>query len=321
MHLHVHVIPRYEGDVPDPRGGVRGVIPSKQLYKAEPPSSAASIIEDRGSAFRADPFAGLSGFVAGEEAHFAPVLAEAFQAAESIDIVAAFVQPSGLNLIREDLRQALEKGASVRFLTGDYMNATNHHALRALLSLKSEFPDQFASYFFVRGREGVAFVGSSNLTAIALTNGIEWNLRTSATANKDEFNDIRNRYEALLASPQVKPLTRALIDEYSQRAPVPSKPEPKIPAPPPHSVQTEALYALQEARKDGARTGLVVMATGLGKTYLSALDFKALDGKRALFIAHREETLTQARDSWERLFPEKVTGLLIGLAPASTTTH
>jgi diadenosine tetraphosphate (Ap4A) HIT family hydrolase len=74
MHLHVHVIPRYEGDVPDPRGGVRGVIPSKQLYKAEPPSSAASIIEDRGSAFRADPFAGLSGFVAGEEAHFAPVL-------------------------------------------------------------------------------------------------------------------------------------------------------------------------------------------------------------------------------------------------------
>jgi diadenosine tetraphosphate (Ap4A) HIT family hydrolase len=29
FHLHVHVIPRYEGDVPDPRGGVRHVIPSK----------------------------------------------------------------------------------------------------------------------------------------------------------------------------------------------------------------------------------------------------------------------------------------------------
>lgn len=32
MHLHVHLIPRYEGDMPDPRGGVRGVIPEKQKY-------------------------------------------------------------------------------------------------------------------------------------------------------------------------------------------------------------------------------------------------------------------------------------------------
>ena len=32
MHLHVHLIPRYQGDVDVPRGGVRGVIPSKQTY-------------------------------------------------------------------------------------------------------------------------------------------------------------------------------------------------------------------------------------------------------------------------------------------------
>ncbi|MFA6916882.1 MAG: HIT family protein [Parachlamydiales bacterium] len=32
MHLHVHLIPRYKGDMADPRGGVRGVIPSKQKY-------------------------------------------------------------------------------------------------------------------------------------------------------------------------------------------------------------------------------------------------------------------------------------------------
>ena len=31
-HLHIHIIPRYEGDVDDPKGGVRGVIPSKQKY-------------------------------------------------------------------------------------------------------------------------------------------------------------------------------------------------------------------------------------------------------------------------------------------------
>lgn len=31
-HCHIHVIPRYKGDVEDPRGGVRGVIPNRQKY-------------------------------------------------------------------------------------------------------------------------------------------------------------------------------------------------------------------------------------------------------------------------------------------------
>ncbi|MGG3736824.1 HIT family protein [Aeribacillus pallidus] len=32
FHVHVHLIPRYKGDMNDPRGGVRGVIPDKQKY-------------------------------------------------------------------------------------------------------------------------------------------------------------------------------------------------------------------------------------------------------------------------------------------------
>jgi len=32
-HIHMHVIPRYKGDVEDPKGGVRGVIPSRQKYQ------------------------------------------------------------------------------------------------------------------------------------------------------------------------------------------------------------------------------------------------------------------------------------------------
>lgn len=32
MHCHVHLIPRYKGDMKNPKGGVRGVIPSKQYY-------------------------------------------------------------------------------------------------------------------------------------------------------------------------------------------------------------------------------------------------------------------------------------------------
>ena len=32
FHAHLHLIPRYEGDVAEPRGGVRGVIPAKKTY-------------------------------------------------------------------------------------------------------------------------------------------------------------------------------------------------------------------------------------------------------------------------------------------------
>ena len=35
-HLHIHVIPRYQGDVENPKGGVRGVIPNKKLYTLKP---------------------------------------------------------------------------------------------------------------------------------------------------------------------------------------------------------------------------------------------------------------------------------------------
>lgn len=31
-HVHIHIIPRYVGDVEDPRGGIRGVIPDKKIY-------------------------------------------------------------------------------------------------------------------------------------------------------------------------------------------------------------------------------------------------------------------------------------------------
>ena len=36
FHLHVHLIPRYSGDVADPRGGVRHVIPDKANYTKHP---------------------------------------------------------------------------------------------------------------------------------------------------------------------------------------------------------------------------------------------------------------------------------------------
>src|SRR3569833_2345170 len=105
-------------------------------------------------------------------------------------------------------------------------------------------------------------------------------------------------------------MTPELIAAYQMRAPVPRAPRPEArePAPVPNEIQREALEALKKTRRDGHRKGLIVLATGLGKTFLSAFDFQAMGGERALFIAHREEILSQAKNTWEGVFPDKVLG-------------
>jgi len=49
MHLHVHLIPRYRGDMKDPRGGVRGVIPGRQIYRSDRRSTPLSQSETKPS--------------------------------------------------------------------------------------------------------------------------------------------------------------------------------------------------------------------------------------------------------------------------------
>ena len=107
MHLHVHIIPRFRGDMDDPRGGVRHVIPSKANYLREVPPLATGGDDD--------PFS----------RHVIPL----FERANEIAIVAAFVQESGLDRIQAAVESALVRGARVRVITGDYLNITQAGAL------------------------------------------------------------------------------------------------------------------------------------------------------------------------------------------------
>jgi len=66
-------------------------------------------------------------------------------------------------------------------------------------------------------------------------------------------------------------------------------------------MQQEALAALQATRQNGNAAGLVVLATGLGKTWLSAFDSNRPECRCILFVAHREELLRQARSTFRRI--------------------
>ena len=135
-HVHVHVIPRYTNDMGDPRGGVRHVIPGKGNYLAGPSEKGASHhfrqVDGSGGALRENGGRHLF-LTTGPDRPLWPRLAERLPGASEIDLLASFVQPSGLEVIRAGLFSALAAGARVRLLVGDYLGITSPEALRQLL--------------------------------------------------------------------------------------------------------------------------------------------------------------------------------------------
>ena len=123
-HVHIHVIPRYQGDMKDPRGGVRHVIPAKGNY------STAVAIEEKSK----NPTNGIdvtltTGF---PSSPLWPILCDQLFGALEIDLVAAFAQRSGLDLIQEAIFRSVQAGARVRILVSDYLGITDPEALEQL---------------------------------------------------------------------------------------------------------------------------------------------------------------------------------------------
>ena len=304
-HVHVHVIPRYDGDMDDPRGGVRHVIPEKGNYLS--PRSPTPLVTPAEGRMRRALVMGLR-----------------HEEFDRIDVLVSFLQRSGLEIIRTHLDAALERGAQVRVLTTDYLGITDPAALGFLLDRLDEnplevrvFSDPTTSfhpkaYIFSRNSDGsgVALVGSSNLSRSALESGIEWNLEIR------HLDEVRREFEVLWNDPRVIPLRQEWLAGYtmrrhSQLASRETREErdttdgdvPET-APTPTPVQREALDALERTRLVGFEAGLVVMATGLGKTWLAAFDSTRPHIRRVLFVAHREEILRQSRDVFRRVRPD-----------------
>ncbi|MBP7797115.1 MAG: DEAD/DEAH box helicase family protein [Thermoanaerobaculaceae bacterium] len=276
--------------------------------------------------------------VTGGEDHFLPHLSEAFAWATQADLAVAFVKTTGLRLLLPDLEAMIGAEASVghprqvRVLTSDYLDITDPEALRLLLLLQERGAEvrvystqqgsfHLKAYIFAKldGRElvaGAAFIGSSNISRQALQEGLEWNYRVVYPDNPG-FLEARERFEVLFAHPNTVPLSDAWIEGYERRRQPPSRAvapgsHELDPPPEPTHVQREALDALAATRGAGYRRGLVVLATGLGKTWLSAFDVAAVGARRILFVAHREEILAQAAATFVRILAGKRVGYYTG---------
>lgn len=277
----------------------------------------------------------------GNEDPLLPKLIHAINHADEIEITVSFIQRSGLALLFEPLKDALINNCKLKILTSDYLDITDPVALRELMTLVDRGADiriyqsdnkqsfHMKSYIFVKTkekvstvelREGCAYIGSNNISKSALTNAHEWCFRHDFKLPTDSqealtFYAIRNAFTAIFDHPKVHPLTNEWISLYLKRRRTmqfvnvndPNSPEVEEPATPNH-IQLEALKALQLTRQEGYQKGLVVLATGMGKTWLSAFDVKQMKAARVLFVAHREEILIQAQRTFAQLLPNKKTG-------------
>lgn len=157
-------------------------------------------------------------------------------------------------------------------------------------------------FIFEQDDGTTAIVGSSNLTSLALKRNHEWNLRFSALPDGDIVEQLSQAIDTQLSSSGL--LTDEWIRRYEEQYVPPQATQPLsgVPIPGaselsqirPNAMQAEALEEIAKVRESGESKALVVSATGTGKTILAALDVKAVNPKRVLFVVHREQILDRA---------------------------
>ncbi|ULO06834.1 DEAD/DEAH box helicase family protein [Paenibacillus sp. 19GGS1-52] len=270
--------------------------------------------------------------------------------ASGIYIMTSFLMQSGVRLLAPHLQAAVERGAEVKMLAGDYLYITQPEGLRKLIGLDDRIEARLwrslgtsfhpkAYMFDYDNGEGLLIVGSSNFSFSALRTGYEWNLAMNAQAepytfqmalekflenfynettlrvNTDSISMYEEEYQRYHQSnPElIRRITEMEEAEIETRLMPGTSEEDDIEQGHklmPRPAQEAALDALERILEEQYDKAMVVMATGLGKTYLAA--FFARRFARVLFIAHREEILVQARQSFARTLPGRSMGLYNG---------
>lgn len=255
-----------------------------------------------------------------------PRLQANIKKAKHMDFIISFIRDSGIKLLINDLKNAIDRGATLRLLTSTYLNVTEP---TALYRLKSELDDKIEikiydgdsvsfhpkTYMFEYEEDKAeVIIGSSNISKAALVDGIEWNYVFSKDVFledyktfQNEFNELyeENSFDATLEWLRKYEKNYKKIINMPKNSLVDEKKE-QLKEIQPIKFQIPALYELSKTREEGYNKALVIVATGLGKTYLSAFD--TLTFNKVLFIAHRDEILKQSMETFKNVYKDKTMG-------------
>lgn len=262
--------------------------------------------------------------------------------ANRIDLLVSFIKFKGIIILERELEEFTQKGGQLRVITTTYMGASDYKAIQLLsrldntqvkISYNSENERLHAkAYLFYRNTGfHTGYIGSSNFSRSALTDGLEWNVKitTSEVGHLiDKFQKTFNSYwksddfelfdENLHQAKLITSLQKGKINtigSVNASAYFDIKP---------HPFQNEILEKLEVERTVHQRyRNLVVAATGTGKTVISAFDYKRFrqenKSARLLFLAHRKEILMQAMFTFQGVLRDNNFGAcwVDGNTPAS----
>lgn len=247
--------------------------------------------------------------------YFLNVLQDELDSCEDFFFSIAFVTQSGLNGLKTHLSDLAEKGIKGRLLTSTYLHFNQPEMFESLLEIPnleiriSEKEGFHAKgYLFSQPGYQSFIIGSSNLTMNALKINYEWNIRLTSYEHGELIHQIREDMKTEWASSI--PLTAAWIENYRKhyQPQIRSSGDLKmIEENPfndyilPNTMQKSALKKIEGLRQSGAKKGLIISATGTGKTYLAAFDVLKSKPKRMLFIVHREQILNHAKNSFRKV--------------------
>ncbi len=238
------------------------------------------------------------------------------QSADKIMIIVSFLRLSGIRMIMDTLKNFCETdGHSLQIITTTYCGITEPKALEQLsllpnteirISYNTQIERLHAkSYIFIRNSGfSTAYIGSSNLSHSAQTDGLEWNIRVTNVENRHIIKSAVATFERYWNSENFEDFRIGGIVKFYRelnlqrnRQIAQSDTLTKYQLLPHQKIILDKLQVERDENK--LFRNLIVAATGTGKTVISAFDYKRYcsfspDNKRLLFVAHREEILKQA---------------------------
>jgi len=254
--------------------------------------------------------------------------------ADEIDFLVSFIKFKGIIILEKALRAFTERGGKLRIITTTYMGATDYRAIELLsdlpnteikISYNSSNERVHAKAYLFKRKSGfhTGYVGSSNFSRSALTDGLEWNLKITTKEVAHIIDKFEKTFESYWLNEdfelfEIKREAQKLKDALKQ-----SKTGGKIEWSQvffdikPFPFQLDILERLQVERAlHGRRKNLVVAATGTGKTMIAAFDYKRYKQSkpkaRLLFLAHRIEILRQSLATFRAVLKDNNFGELWG---------
>jgi superfamily II DNA or RNA helicase len=260
---------------------------------------------------------------------------------DEIDLLVSFIKWKGIRILERELKEFTERGGKLRVITTTYIGATDAKAVEFLSSLKNtEVKVSYntgnerlhaKAYLFQR-KTGfhTGYIGSSNFSRSALTDGLEWNLKVTTKEVGHIIDKFKKTFEAYWQNAEfelydknihsVKLVEALKQGKFSKEYTFTTSYFDIKPFP----YQSEILEKLEVERSVHNRyRNLLVAATGTGKTVISAFDYKNFrknnESSKLLFVAHRKEILQQAKATFQGVLKDNNFGDLWvdGLEPNS----